>query len=92
MPALLRSGVGEATRLARPPRPFHKKKSATARSKARPVAAPLGATASRAREVSKTINAPVAWAHLKLAGIALWPIGEMIVSAEDAPLRYPRRR
>jgi uncharacterized membrane protein YccF (DUF307 family) len=38
------------------------------------------------------IGIPFAWAHLKVAGIALWPIGEMIVSAEDAPLRYPRRR
>jgi len=37
------------------------------------------------------IGIPFAWAHLKLAGIALWPIGEMM-SAEDAPLRYPRRR
>ncbi len=24
------------------------------------------------------IGIPFAWAHLKLAGIALWPIGEMI--------------
>jgi uncharacterized membrane protein YccF (DUF307 family) len=32
------------------------------------------------------IGIPFAWAHLKLAGIALWPIGKMIVSAEDAPL------
>jgi len=38
------------------------------------------------------IGIPFAWAHLKLAGIALWPIGKMIVSAEDAPLRYPRQR
>ncbi len=29
---------------------------------------------------------PVAWAHLKLAGIALWPIGKMIVPV-DAALR-----
>jgi uncharacterized membrane protein YccF (DUF307 family) len=36
------------------------------------------------------IGIPFAWAHLKLAGIALWPIGKMIVPAEDAPLRYPR--
>jgi uncharacterized membrane protein YccF (DUF307 family) len=38
------------------------------------------------------IGIPFAWAHLKLAGIALWPIGKMIVSAEDAargPLRRP---
>jgi uncharacterized membrane protein YccF (DUF307 family) len=28
------------------------------------------------------IGLPFAWAHLKLAGIALWPIGKMIVAAE----------
>ena len=38
------------------------------------------------------IGIPFAWAHLKLAGIALWPIGKMIVPADDAPLRYPPRR
>jgi len=38
------------------------------------------------------VGIPFAWAHLKLAGIALWPIGKMIVPAEDAPLRYPRPR
>jgi uncharacterized membrane protein YccF (DUF307 family) len=38
------------------------------------------------------IGIPFAWAHLKLAGIALWPIGKMIVPGEDAPLRYPRGR
>lgn len=37
------------------------------------------------------IGIPFAWAHLKLAGLALWPIGKTIVLAEDAPLRYPRR-
>ena len=36
------------------------------------------------------IGIPFAWAHFKLAGIALWPIGKMIVPAEDAPLRYYR--
>ena len=35
------------------------------------------------------IGLPFAWAHLKLAGIALWPIGKIIVPADDAPLRYP---
>ena len=35
------------------------------------------------------IGIPFAWAHLKLAGIALWPIGKVIVAAADAPLRYP---
>jgi uncharacterized membrane protein YccF (DUF307 family) len=33
------------------------------------------------------IGIPFAWAHLKLAGIALWPIGKVIVPAEDAPLQ-----
>jgi len=37
------------------------------------------------------IGIPFAWAHLKLAGLALWPIGKMIVPADDAPLRYPPR-
>jgi uncharacterized membrane protein YccF (DUF307 family) len=36
------------------------------------------------------IGIPFAWAHLKLAGIALWPIGKMIVDADDTPLRYQR--
>jgi uncharacterized membrane protein YccF (DUF307 family) len=37
------------------------------------------------------IGIPFAWAHLKLAGIALWPIGKMIVPAEALPLRsHPR--
>jgi uncharacterized membrane protein YccF (DUF307 family) len=36
------------------------------------------------------IGIPFAWAHLKLAGLALWPIGKIIVDADDAPLRYPR--
>jgi len=34
------------------------------------------------------IGIPFAWAHLKLAGIALWPIGKMIVDADDTPARY----
>jgi uncharacterized membrane protein YccF (DUF307 family) len=32
------------------------------------------------------IGIPFAWAHLKLAGIALWPIGKMIVPIEEAEL------
>jgi uncharacterized membrane protein YccF (DUF307 family) len=36
------------------------------------------------------IGIPFAWAHLKLAGIALWPIGKMIVDANDTPLQYQR--
>lgn len=38
------------------------------------------------------IGIPFAWAHLKLAGLALWPIGMMIVPSEDAPLQYPHQR
>ena len=30
------------------------------------------------------IGIPFAWAHLKLAGLALWPIGKMIVPIDDA--------
>jgi len=33
------------------------------------------------------IGIPFAWAHLKLAGIALWPVGKMIVPIGDARLR-----
>ena len=33
------------------------------------------------------IGLPFAWAHLKLAGIALWPIGKMIVPIDDPYLR-----
>ena len=40
------------------------------------------------------IGLPFAWAHLKLAGLALWPLGKMVVTVEDAErLRYaPWRR
>ena len=31
------------------------------------------------------IGLPFAWAHLKLAGLALWPIGKMIVPADHLP-------
>jgi uncharacterized membrane protein YccF (DUF307 family) len=34
------------------------------------------------------IGLPFAWAHLKLAGLALWPIGKMIVDDDD--VRYAR--
>lgn len=34
------------------------------------------------------IGIPFAWAHLKLAGIALWPVGKMIVDADETPQRY----
>ena len=32
------------------------------------------------------IGIPFAWAHLKLAGLALWPIGKVILPAEGAPI------
>ena len=31
------------------------------------------------------IGIPFAWAHLKLAGVALWPIGKGIVAADAVP-------
>ncbi|HVY57319.1 MAG TPA: YccF domain-containing protein [Xanthobacteraceae bacterium] len=37
------------------------------------------------------IGIPFAWAHLKLAGIALWPVGKMIVPADAVPMRYGGR-
>ncbi len=30
------------------------------------------------------IGIPFAWAHLKLAGLCLWPLGKVIVPAEEA--------
>lgn len=41
------------------------------------------------------VGIPFAWAHLKLAGIALWPIGKMIVEVDDLAMHRhgapPRR-
>jgi len=37
------------------------------------------------------IGIPFAWAHLKLAGIALWPVGKVIVPADEAVFHYARR-
>jgi uncharacterized membrane protein YccF (DUF307 family) len=37
------------------------------------------------------IGIPFAWAHLKLAGIAFWPIGKTIVPADQAALHHARR-
>jgi uncharacterized membrane protein YccF (DUF307 family) len=37
------------------------------------------------------IGIPFAWAHLKLAAIALWPVGKMIVPIDEAT-RRPHRR
>jgi uncharacterized membrane protein YccF (DUF307 family) len=34
------------------------------------------------------VGIPFAWAHLKLAAMALWPIGRMIVPIDAAPLDY----
>jgi uncharacterized membrane protein YccF (DUF307 family) len=36
------------------------------------------------------IGIPFAWAHFKLAALALWPIGKIIVPAEDGGLRSLR--
>jgi len=36
------------------------------------------------------IGIPFAWAHLKLAGLALWPIGRIIVPLDELPPRYMR--
>lgn len=38
------------------------------------------------------IGIPFAWAHLKLAGLALWPIGRMIVPSEARPVWAAARR
>ena len=37
------------------------------------------------------IGIPFAWAHFKLAGVALWPIGKMIVPLDELPPRSMRR-
>ena len=37
------------------------------------------------------IGIPFAWAHFKLAALALWPIGKMIVPIDVGPMPYPRR-
>jgi len=34
-----------------------------------------------AQRLSGGVGIPFAWAHVKLAGLALWPIGKMIVPA-----------
>jgi len=39
------------------------------------------------------LGIPFAWAHLKLAGLALWPIGKVIVPMEASTgFGYPTRR
>lgn len=37
------------------------------------------------------IGLPFAWAHLKLAGMALWPIGKVIVSTDGARADWSRK-
>jgi uncharacterized membrane protein YccF (DUF307 family) len=37
------------------------------------------------------IGIPFAWAHFKLAALALWPIGKAIVPNDFLPQPYPRR-
>ena len=36
------------------------------------------------------IGLPFAWAHLKLAGLALWPIGKVVVPVDEADRLYDR--
>jgi len=36
------------------------------------------------------IGIPFAWAHMKLAALALWPIGKTIVPVESVPERNAR--
>ena len=41
------------------------------------------------------VGLPFAWAHFKLAGIALWPVGKAVVPADQpdpGPVAYPVRR
>lgn len=38
------------------------------------------------------IGIPFAWAHLKLAGLSLWPVGKTIVTAREAELFRGRTR
>jgi uncharacterized membrane protein YccF (DUF307 family) len=37
------------------------------------------------------IGIPFAWAHFKLAALALWPIGKTIVPNDFQPAAYTRR-
>ncbi|HLZ97737.1 MAG TPA: YccF domain-containing protein [Steroidobacteraceae bacterium] len=34
------------------------------------------------------VGIPFAWAHLKLASFALWPIGKAIVLTDEIPIRH----
>jgi uncharacterized membrane protein YccF (DUF307 family) len=51
----------------------------------------LGHLAAALMLTVTVIGIPFAWAHLKLAGLALWPIGRVIVPA-DLPPAYARLR
>jgi hypothetical protein len=51
----------------------------------------LRARARHGDRAVTVIGIPFAWAHVKLAGLALWPIGKIIVPAEEGPLRYGDR-
>jgi uncharacterized membrane protein YccF (DUF307 family) len=49
----------------------------------------VGARPPRHRDLLAVtiVGIPFAWAHLKLAGLALWPIGKAIVPVQNAPLQ-----
>jgi len=48
---------------------------------------PLGHLVTAILLALTIVGIPFAWAHLKLAGLALWPIGKAIVPVQNAPLR-----
>jgi uncharacterized membrane protein YccF (DUF307 family) len=50
----------------------------------------LGLVITAALLAITVIGIPFAWAHLKLAGLAIWPIGKEIVPRGSA--EWPRRR
>ena len=52
----------------------------------------LGHLAIALCQAATIIGLPFAWAHLKLAGLALWPIGRIIVPIELPPVGYVRGR
>ncbi|HUZ74429.1 MAG TPA: YccF domain-containing protein [Stellaceae bacterium] len=52
----------------------------------------LGHLVTAAALALTLVGIPFAWAHLKLAGLALWPIGKIIVPAAALPRGYARRR
>ncbi len=45
----------------------------------------LGHVIAAAALAVTIIGIPFAWAHLKLAGLALWPIGMTIVPEDEVP-------